>query len=83
MSSTTSAPPLELQQRSQQQPHRITETHAEPVSSHLNPNALLLHNTEFEQYLEPADRGLAAWRLLGAAFVFEALLWGKSLISQS
>ena len=29
------------------------------------------------QQLEPADGGLAAWRLLVAAFVFEALLWGK------
>jgi hypothetical protein len=31
------------------------------------------------QALAPADGGLAAWRLLLAAFVFEALLWGKSL----
>jgi len=30
-----------------------------------------------EQYLQPADRGPAAMKLLGAAFVFEALLWGK------
>ena len=30
-----------------------------------------------EQYLQPADQGPAAMRLLGAAFVFEALLWGK------
>ncbi|KAH8597746.1 major facilitator superfamily domain-containing protein [Bisporella sp. PMI_857] len=28
------------------------------------------------QQLKPADGGLAAWRLLLAAFVFEALLWG-------
>lgn len=28
--------------------------------------------------LPPADGGLAAWRLLMAAFVFEALLWGQS-----
>lgn len=26
--------------------------------------------------LQPADRGSAAWKLLCAAFVFEALLWG-------
>lgn len=32
------------------------------------------------QQLEPADRGLAAWRLLIAAFVFEALLCGQSLL---
>ena len=29
-----------------------------------------------QQQLRPADRGSAAWKLLGAAFVFEALLWG-------
>lgn len=29
------------------------------------------------QQLLPADGGVAAWRLLIAAFVFEALLWGK------
>jgi hypothetical protein len=32
-----------------------------------------------EQALAPADGGPAAWRLLLAAFVFEALLWGNSL----
>jgi hypothetical protein len=42
-------------------------------------------NTENEnditgQALAPADGGPAAWRLLLAAFVFEALLWGKSLL---
>lgn len=29
-----------------------------------------------QQYLPPVDGGLAAWKLLGAAFVFEAFLWG-------
>jgi hypothetical protein len=33
-----------------------------------------------EQQLEPADSGAAAWRLLGAAFVFEALFWGKTFL---
>ncbi len=28
------------------------------------------------QILLPHDRGRAAWQLLGAVFVFEALLWG-------
>jgi len=28
------------------------------------------------QQLEPADGGASAWKLLCAAFVFEALLWG-------
>jgi hypothetical protein len=28
--------------------------------------------------LQPVDGGSAAWRLLCAAFVFEALLWGEA-----
>ncbi|GJN73963.1 hypothetical protein PLICBS_008047 [Purpureocillium lilacinum] len=32
-----------------------------------------------EQQLDPTDRGPAAWKLLGTAFVFEALLWGFPL----
>ncbi|KAJ5330012.1 major facilitator superfamily domain-containing protein [Penicillium brevicompactum] len=32
------------------------------------------------QELAPTDRGLAAWKLLGTAFVFESLLWGKYYI---
>jgi hypothetical protein len=31
------------------------------------------------QQLQPADRGSAAWKLLIAAFIFEALLWGENL----
>lgn len=31
------------------------------------------------QTLEPIDGGWAAWRLLLAAFVFEALLWGRNM----
>ena len=30
-----------------------------------------------EQHLEAADGGAAAWRILGAAFVFEAVLFGE------
>jgi hypothetical protein len=29
--------------------------------------------------LAPVDGGIAAWRLLGVAFVFETLLWGTSV----
>jgi hypothetical protein len=49
-----------------------------------NPQYIDQDNTNFEddhtivQQLKPADGGLAAWRLLLAAFIFEALLWGKS-----
>jgi hypothetical protein len=32
------------------------------------------------QQLEPVDGGAAAWKVLTAAFVFEALLWGKSCL---
>jgi hypothetical protein len=41
------------------------------------------HVEPAEQRLEPADRGPAAWKLLGTAFVFEALLWGKMATEQS
>ena len=40
-------------------------------------NTRLGHNGIPGQHLEPADGGFAAWRLLLAAFVFEALLWGR------
>jgi hypothetical protein len=30
-----------------------------------------------EHQLEPTDRGRAAWRLLGLAFVFESFFWGE------
>lgn len=33
-----------------------------------------------EQGLSPVDGGAAAWRLLCAAFMFEALLWGTFLL---
>lgn len=32
-----------------------------------------------EQELAPVDGGTSAWRLLCAAFMFEALLWGTSI----
>lgn len=34
-------------------------------------------STQAGQVLAPIDGGVAAWRLLGAAFVFETLLWGE------
>lgn len=33
---------------------------------------------DIEQSLPPCDGGAAAWKLLMTAFVFEALLWGKT-----
>ena len=41
-------------------------------------NGLLDETRGNDQQLKPADRGAAAWKVLLAAFVFEALFWGKS-----
>lgn len=52
--------------------------HALPTSdpaSDLNPE----DPRGLDQQLEPADGGAAAWKVLFAAFMFEALLWGKLL----
>lgn len=78
MSSTTLSPPIELQ-------NRISLTSRAPsfVASEAPLPELLVENRNHmnfeseQQNLEPQDRGLAAWRLLCVAFVFEALLWGK------
>jgi len=76
MSSTITTSLVELRETSWQQPTRPTQTPTEPVSADLGQNEALQDPNSY-QSLEPADRGAAAWRLLGAAFVFEALLWGR------
>jgi hypothetical protein len=56
---------------------RIAIPPIEPPLSQFN-DAENAHNVVgIEQNLAPADKGVAAWRLLGVAFVFEALLWGE------
>jgi len=35
-----------------------------------------LQSLETSQSLEPADGGPLAWKVLGGAFMFEAILWG-------
>lgn len=56
-----------------------------PASSDSNSN----HDVDLEgklpaaQHLRPTDGGVAAWRLLLAAFVFEALLWGKHRVAST
>jgi hypothetical protein len=56
---------IELQDLSRQQPeHSVSH-----VSS--------TEDSTTATSLPAADGGLAAWRLLIAAFVFEALLWGQ------
>jgi len=83
MSSTISAPSVELQQRFSQQQHQPTQGYDEIRISHLSQNKVSQDSREVQQYLEPTYRGIAAWRLLGAAFVFEALLWGKEFQKMS
>jgi hypothetical protein len=70
MSARTCASSLELQNRRPQTPPQPVPLQSE--QSEVSRDARVA-----QQLLEPADRGTAAWRLLGAAFVFEALLWGK------
>jgi len=67
------------------------ELHAWPASSSrvtISEHAIETSTSEIEMpaenehemsQLAPVDGGIAAWRLLGAAFVFETLLWGTSL----
>jgi len=64
--------PLELQNRI---PLPLTEPSLGLSNDEENPHDVVI----IEQNLAPADKGAAAWRLLGAAFVFEALLWGRNL----
>jgi hypothetical protein len=56
---------IELQDRHQQRPDHST--------NHVSTTEQATTATS----LPAADGGLAAWRLLIAAFVFEALLWGQ------
>ena len=46
-------------------------------ASHSNSNTELGVVARVEQQLEAADGGAAAWRILCAAFMFEAVLFGK------
>lgn len=50
---------------------------AKSISARQAEEEVLDINTSVEQSLTPVDGGLAAWRLLFAAFVFETLLWGE------
>lgn len=58
-------------------PTTSAHLHAEPVSEQ-PPTQTSAHpeNEIIVQQLAPADGGPAAWGLLAAAFIFEALLWG-------
>ena len=76
MTTTTIIASIELGNWNQSQP-AVQTTPASTSST-----TTTIHNSNepddtLIQQLEPADGGPAAWRLLVAAFVFEALLWGK------
>lgn len=69
---------IELQEYSYTHPRTISDE----VLSPLPPYNEGIEGTERNavvQQLKPADGGLEAWKVLTAAFLFEALLWGKSL----
>ena len=48
-------------------------------SSHTSHSDRDARSERTEQQLEAADRGIAAWRILCAAFMFEAVLFGSVL----
>ena len=78
MSSRTYVSSVELQERAQQNPPQLPPSYAQPVPSLSSQNGASHDARGVQQQLEPVDSGVAAWRLLGAAFVFEALFWGKA-----
>lgn len=71
----------------------MTSDEMEPAEEHelaqlseIRGNAVEINVEEEEaahsaaQSLSPCDGGIAAWRLLIAAFIFEALLWGAQFM---
>lgn len=76
MNSTASESSVELQNR--RTPY-ITSQSIEPPQAQAERNGGSDGAAVGHHHVEPADRGPTAWKLLGAAFVFEALLWGKHI----
>ena len=64
-------PNFELQDRTSLRPPGSEIERDERASSQTPPRVV--------QHLEPADKGLAAYKVLFAAFAFEGVLWGLSL----
>lgn len=54
--------------------------HAAIELSTFNENGLDGEAPETSNQLEPTDRGASAWKLLAAAFMFEAVLYGEYCI---
>ena len=57
--------------------HDLNSQQSEQITDHVS----ISEESTTATSLPAADGGLAAWRLLIAAFVFEALLWGQSYTS--
>lgn len=73
---------IELTPVTHPRPVEATSSDAEERPPPSRPNNIggeIAHGELTGQGLAPTDRGPAAWRLLVAAFVFEALLWGNAL----
>ncbi|KAN0101995.1 MFS general substrate transporter [Hyaloscypha variabilis] len=79
MTSITYASSVELQDRSRQIPPPPPQTSTQPEPFHSDHNEAPHDAEVIQQHLEPVDGGAAAWKLLGAAFIFEALFWGFPL----
>lgn len=73
----TSEAHIELDNRQQT---TLTQTNANSASAQYDGITNVDEDAIVAQSLKPADGGLAAWRLLISAFVFEALLWGKDQV---
>ncbi|KAJ6780997.1 hypothetical protein PWT90_09038 [Aphanocladium album] len=71
---------VELRDRQQSDAEVVTGAPARVADADAG-NDILHDDAEsrFEQQLAPVDGGMAAWRLLFAAFMFEACLWGFPL----
>ncbi len=72
MSTRTNASVLELENRPTQSMNQSTPSTLAPLPPH--PSSLDVSDNfrAVEQYLQPADGGPAAWRLLGAALKFSS-----------
>ena len=71
--------PIQLNNRYQ---NPTTQANLESTAPQHDNSNILDQDSAVTQQLSPADGGLRAWRLLIAAFVFEALLWGEHWNSQ-
>lgn len=74
-STAVSSAPFELD--IQRAPWTAPQSAVQPRSQ-ISGNDVISENEEITgRQLERVDGGLAAWRILIGAFVFEALLWGQ------